>query len=108
VAGGYSDEPDEIEMKRAFHASLAVQVGNALELVAEASGPEAVEKIRGIGSDRFAIRGFRKLDCARADAKIGYVCSFAVNLELMNGTLERHLKGRFAPASTGLAFAEEI
>lgn len=108
VAGSYSDEPSEAQMKKAFEVSLAAQVTNALELVAEAGGPDAVEKIREVGSDRFAIRSFRKLDCARTPATVGYICAFAVNIELMNGYLERHMNGRFAPGSGGLAFAEEV
>lgn len=108
LAGGYSDEPSEGQMKRAFEHSLAAQVRNAVEFVSEAGGPEAVEKIREIGSDRFAVRTFRKLDCARVAGNGGYVCGFAVNIELMNGNLERQMNGRFAPSSSGLAFAEEV
>ncbi len=108
LAGGYSDEPSEGQMKRAFEHSLAAQVRNAMELVSEAGGPEAVEKIREIGSDRFTIRTFRKLDCARAARSNVHVCGFAVNIELMNGNLERQMHGRFAPSSSGLAFAEEV
>lgn len=108
LAGGYNDEPSEGQMKRAFEASLATQVSSALELVAEAGGPEAVYKIRELGSDRFAIRSFRKLNCARAADHAGYVCAFAVNIELMNGNLERQINGRFSAGSAGLAFAEEV
>jgi hypothetical protein len=108
MAGSFSDEPSEARMQRAFETSLAIQVRNTLEFVAEVSGVEAAEKIRQAGSDRFAIRSFRKFDCSRGhDA--GYRCSFAVDIELMNGNLERHIDGRFSPdASGGLAFAEEI
>ncbi len=108
LAGGYSDEPGEGQMKTAFEASLAAQVQNVLEFVAESGGPEAIEKIRQVGSDRFTVRSFRKLDCARAADRVGYVCAFAVNIELMNGNLERHMNGRFSSGSGGLAFAEEV
>ncbi len=108
VAGGYSDEPSEGQMKTAFETSLSAQVRNALEFVAEAGGPEAVQKIQQAGSDRFAIRTFRKLDCARAADHAGYVCGFAVNIDLMNGNLERQMNGRFSSGSGGLAFSEKV
>ena len=108
VAGGYSDEPTEGQMKRAFESSLATQVHNVLEFVAQAGGPEAVEKIHQAGSDRFAIKSFRKLDCARAVGNSGYLCAFTVNVEVMNGNLERHINGRFSASSGSLAFAEEV
>jgi hypothetical protein len=108
LAGGFSEEPREAQMQQAFETSLAIQVRNALDFVAEVSGAEAVDKIRQAGGDRFAIRSFRKLDCSRAGAA-GYLCSFAVDIESMNGSLERRIDGRFLPNSSGgLAFAEEI
>jgi hypothetical protein len=108
LAGGFSEEPREAQMQQAFETSLSTQVRNTLDFVAEVSGAEAVEKIREAGSDRFAIRSFRKLDCSRAGGT-GYLCSFAVDIELMNGRLERRIDGRFSPNSSGgLAFAEEI
>jgi len=107
IAGGFSDEPSEAQMRRAFETSLAVQVRNTLDFVAELSGADAVEKIQQAGGDRFTIRSFRKLDCRRArDA--GYLCSFTVDIELINGTFERLINGRFLPGSFGgLAFTEE-
>jgi hypothetical protein len=108
IAGGFSDEPGEAQMQQAFETSLATQIRNTLDFVAETGGAEAVEKIRQAGSDRFAIRSFHKLDCSPAGGN-GYRCSFAVDVELMNGTLERRIDGRFLPDSSGgLAFAEEI
>jgi hypothetical protein len=108
LAGGFSEEPREAQMQQAFETSLSIQVRNTLDFVAEVSGAEAVEKIREAGSDRFAIRSFRKLDCSRAGGA-GYLCSFAVDIELMNGRLERRIDGRFSPNSFGgLAFAEGI
>jgi hypothetical protein len=107
-AGGFSDEPSEAQMQRAFEASLADQIRNTLDFVSQVSGVEAVEQIRQAGSDRFAIRSFRKLDCSRA-GDAAYHCSFAVDIEVMNGNLERRIDGRFSPAPRGgLAFAEEI
>jgi hypothetical protein len=105
ITGGYGDEPSEAQMKMAFETSLAIQVRNALNFVAEAGGPEAVQKIRQAGNDRFTVQSFRKLDCTRAiDA--AYLCSFAVDIELKSGKVERHMNGRFSPSSGGLAFAE--
>lgn len=106
--GGFSEEPREAQMQQAFETSLAIQVRNALDFVAEVGGAEAVDKIRQAGSDRFAIRSFRKLDCSRA-GDAGYLCSFAVDIELVNGSLERRIDGRFLPNSSGgLGFAGEI
>jgi hypothetical protein len=108
LAGGFSEEPREAQMQQAFETSLSTQVRNTLDFVAEVSGAEAVEKIREAGSDRFAIRSFRKLDCSRAGGA-DYLCSFAVDIELMNGRLERRIDGHFSPNfSGGLAFAEGI
>src|SRR2546428_432091 len=95
LAGGFSDEPSEVQMKRAYENSLAMQVRNALEFVAETDGQEAVDHLRQIGSDRFAIRSFRKLECMRDLNRSAYVCAFAVNIELANGDLERRVNGRF-------------
>jgi hypothetical protein len=108
LVGGFSEEPKEAQMQQAFETSLAIQVRNALDFVAEVSGAEAVDKIRQAGSDRLAIRSFRKLDCSRAGGA-GYLCSFAVDIELVNGSLERRIDGRFSlNASGGLGFVEEI
>jgi hypothetical protein len=108
IACGFSDEPREAQMQQAFEASLRNQIRNTLEVVAEVSGAEAMEKVRQTGSDRFAIRSFRKLACSPAD-RAAYHCSFAVDIELMNGKLQRRIDGRFSPNSFGgLAFAEEI
>jgi hypothetical protein len=108
LAGGSNDEPSAAQMRQAFEASLAMQVQNTLDLVKEVSGAEALEKIRQAGGDRFSIRSFRKLDCSRA-GDVGYRCSFAVDIELINGNLERRLEGLFSPDSYGgLGFAEEI
>ncbi len=105
ISGGYSDEPSEAQMKMAFETSLAMQVRNALDFVAEADGAEAVQKIRQAGSDRFAVRGFRKLDCTRG-VDAAFFCSFAVDIELNNGKVQRQMNGRFSPSSRGLVFVE--
>jgi hypothetical protein len=106
IAGGFSDEPSEAQMKLAFETSLSVQVRNALDFVADAGGPEALRKVKEAGTDRFAIRSFRKLDCARTGGNASYLCRFAVDVEMINGNLDRQLNGRFSPGSGGLAFAE--
>lgn len=108
LAGGASDEPSERQMKTAFEMALAKQVGNALDFVAEMNGEEAADHLREIGSDRFAIRSFRKMDCRRAGGSLGHVCAFAVNIELMTGEVERQMHGRFFSAGGGLDFADEV
>jgi hypothetical protein len=108
ITGGYNDEPSERDMKTAFEISMAAQVSNALEFVTEAGGPEALDKVREAGSDRFAIRSFRKLDCARSSDTPSYVCAFSVDIELMNGDLQRRMNGRFLAGPQGLVFAEEV
>jgi len=108
LAGGYSDEPSEAQMKKAYENSLAMQVRNALEFVSETGGPEAAEHLRAIGSDRFAVKSFRKLECTRGAAKQSYVCAFAVDIEMMNSDLQRQVNGRFLIGPRGLTFAEEV
>ena len=108
LAGGSNDEPSAAQMQQAFEASLAMQVQNTLDFVKEVSGDEALEKIRQAGGDRFFIRSFRKLDCSRA-RDVGYRCGFAVDIELINGRLERRIHGLFSPDSHGgLGFVEGI
>jgi hypothetical protein len=108
ISGGFNDEPTEIQMQRAFETSLQRQVANTLGFIAETGGLEAVWKIRDAGSDRFTVRSFRKLNCSQAEGP-GYLCSFAVDIELMNGNLQRRIDGRFVPTARGqLAFAESI
>ena len=105
IAGSLSEEPSEAQMRRAFETSLALQVRNALDFVAETAGAHAVQKIQQAGGDRFAVRSFRKRTCTRAADS--YLCSFAVDVELTTGQIERLLSGRFAPRrGGGLAFIE--
>jgi hypothetical protein len=108
LMGGYSDEPTEGQMKGAFEYSMQMLVRDALEFVTEAGGPEAADQLRQVGSDRFAIRSFRKLDCARDAGDAGYVCGFAVNIELMNGDLQRRMSGRFIDGAQGVVLADEV
>jgi hypothetical protein len=108
LMGGYSDEPTEAQMKGAFEHSMETLVRSVMDFVVEAGGPEAADQLRQAGSDRFAIRSFHKLDCARDTGDAGYVCGFAVDIELMNGDLQRRMSGRFINGAQGLAFAEEV
>jgi hypothetical protein len=108
LVSGYTDEPTEGQMKRAFEASLAMQVRDVMDFVAETNGPQAVQEIRQAGNDQFAIRTFRKIDCAPAERNAGYICSFAVDIKLVNGDLERQLNGHFSPSVSGLAFASDV
>jgi hypothetical protein len=108
LTSGYIDEPTEGQMKRAFEASLASQVRDVLAFVTEVNGSEAVDTLRQTGSDRFAIRSFRKLDCTRISAEPAYICAFAIDIELMNGDLQRRMSGRFFRSPQGLAFADEV
>jgi hypothetical protein len=98
-----SDEPTERSMRVAFEANLTAQVDNVLAFVAEANGPEAVDKLRAAGSDRFEVRSFRKLYCATGE-KAGHVCSFAVDIGLRDGGVRQILLGRFVIGERGLAF----
>ena len=105
IASGYSDEPSEAQMRRAFETSLALQVRSALDFVAETDGAQAAQKIQQAGGDRFTVRSLRKRACTRAAGS--YMCSFAVDVELTTGPIERLLNGRFAPRpGGGLAFIE--
>jgi hypothetical protein len=101
-----SDEPNERAMRGAFESSLAAQVQNALDFVAETSGPEAVAKVRAAGTDRFEISGFRKLGCQPREAG-GHVCRFAVDIAVMNGNVHEVLTGRFFRRDDGLAFSHD-
>jgi hypothetical protein len=109
LVGSYSnsDEPGEADMRAAFTATLAAQVQAALDFVAETGGEEAVRKVRDAGTDRFEIRAFRKLDCARDSILRGYICGFTVDIGVVDGALARTLSGYFLPGPGGLAFRHE-
>lgn len=98
------DQPGENAMRTAFEASLATQVRNALDFVAESGGPEAVAKLREARTDYFEIRSFRKLYCMPAEAT-GHVCGFAVDIEVRDGSVQRILLGRFIRREDGFAFS---
>lgn len=102
-----SDEPRESAMRTAFELRLAADVRGALDFIAETSGPEGVARVRAAGTDRFHVRGFKKFDCWRAEGALGHVCAFAVDIAVVNGTIQRTLHGRFTSGRDGLTFADE-
>jgi len=104
---GVSDEPNERAMRAAFEVSLASQVQNALDFVAETAGPAAVAKVREAGTDRFAISTFRKLGCQRGE-KAGHVCRFSVDIAVIDGTLSEELTGRFFLSDDGYVFTHDV
>lgn len=100
------DQPGERAMRVAFEASLAAQVQNALEFVAETGGQDAVARVREAGTDYFAVRTFRKLYCMPGE-RAGHVCSFAVDIDMRDGSLQQILLGRFVQRDDGLAFTND-
>jgi hypothetical protein len=107
LAGSYSAEPTEQQMQNAFRISLQEQVSGVLEFVAETGDPEALARIYEAGTDRFALRNFRKFDCMRSQER-GYRCDFAVAIDVVNGTLQRHVSGTFYRGPDGLIFISDI
>jgi len=106
LTGSYSNEPTERQMRAAFQDSLVAQVQAALEFAAETGGREALARIQAAGTDRFELRTFRKLDCMRAPER-GYRCDFAVDIGVVNGSLQRRLSGRFTSGPDGMRFVSE-
>jgi hypothetical protein len=104
--GGYEDEPSERQMLGAFEGTLALQVRNAVDFVEESAGLAAAEAIRTSGYDRFEILSFQKLHCARASEQQGHVCSFHVDIGVVNGALERTVTGRFVSRGSKLVFTD--
>jgi hypothetical protein len=102
-----SDEPRETAMRAAFQVRLAADVQGALDFIAETSGPDGVTRVRSSGTDRFEIRSFKKLDCRRNEGEPGHVCAFAVDVSVVNGSIQRTLQGRFMSGRNGLVFADE-
>jgi hypothetical protein len=92
-------EPSELAMRTAFETRLTTDVQNALAYVEETVGRDGVERVRAAGTDQFAIRSFKKNDCARSDA--GHVCDFAVELTVVTGMIQQTLKGRFLTGPGG-------
>ena len=101
-----SDEPSERAMRAAFEANLTSQVQNALDFVAETRGPEAVAKVHEAGTDQFKITSFRKLNCQHGE-KLGHVCGFAVEIDVLGGSMHEVLTGRFYQRDDGLAFTHD-
>jgi hypothetical protein len=102
LTGDAVEEPSEPAMRAAFEARVSSQVQGAMDFVNETGGPEAVAKIRAAGTDKFEVRSFQKLNCARSGTKPGYVCGFMVDLEVVNGELQTVLVGRFFAGTNGL------
>lgn len=101
-----TDEPSEGDMRAAFELRLAAQVESAMDFLAETQGAAAVERVRQAGTDQFAVRSFAKKDCQRGET--GYICAFAVDLTVVNGTIQQTVKGRFMPGPDGrLTFTQE-
>ena len=108
VFGSASDEPTEHQMRGAFESSLAAKVRGAIEFVAETGGAEAADKVRQNGTDRFHINAFEKRECVRYADGRGHVCSFTVQIDLLNGALRGTMTGRFFTSPGGLSFTPEV
>ncbi len=104
---GYSDEPSEAAMQRAFQATLAGEVRAALDFVAATGGEAALAKIRAARTDAFDIRGFTKLACAPSPRAAGHVCGFSVRIGAVTGEIDRTVTGRFYDGPHGLEFVED-
>jgi hypothetical protein len=107
LVGSDSDEPREGDMRAAFQARLTADVAAALDYVAEVGGYEALARVRATGTDRFTIRSFRKRDCTRNAEMPGFVCGFAVDIDVVNGALSQTLSGHFVPSPQGLVFRHD-
>jgi hypothetical protein len=107
VAGDLTDEPNEAQMRGAFEQTLAKQVRDTIAFVTESGGPQAADAIRLNRTDRFEVRAFQKHLCARTIGQHAYRCEFSVDIDVVNGSLQRALAGRFFPSSQGLIFAQE-
>ena len=100
-------EPSEHAMRMAFETTLQAQVKGVLEFIEETAGPDAVARVRAAGTDRFEVRTFKKHECVRDEA--GYACDFSVDVSVVNGTIERTVKGHFVPGPDhGLTFVQDI
>ena len=107
VVGELSEEPNEAQMRGAFEQTLATHVRGAIEFVAESSGSEAVQQIQENGTDRFEVRAFQKHACARMVQQRSFRCDFFVVIDVMNGSLQHTLAGRFYAGPQGLMFTQE-
>ena len=107
VAGELSEEPDEAQMRGAFEQTLASHVRNAVAFAAESGGSEAVQQIQENGTGRFEVRAFQKRACAHMVQQHGFRCDFSVAIDVVNGSLQHTLSGRFYAGPQGLMFALE-
>lgn len=107
VPGLTVNEPSEGAMRHAFAADLADGVNSVLAYVAETGGEEAVTRIRKAGTDRFEIRGFRKLECHADPERPGHVCAFAVAIDTVRGPIEQSITGRFEIDACGLVYRHD-
>ena len=106
--GGYHDEPNERQMRLAYERTLALYVRNALDFLEEAAGPAAVVTALSNGTDRYELRTFRKIECAPVQQGRGHLCTFDIDIGVVNGTLQRTLTGRFFGPANMLTFAEQV
>ncbi len=97
-------EPSEDAMRAAFTLDLQDGVRQAMSFVERTGGEDAVKRIHDAGTDAFAIRGFRKVECRPSGSKPGHVCDFAVEVDTVTGTIEKLVAGRFYVGPRGLAF----
>jgi len=104
---GYSGEPSEAAMQRAFQATLESDVRAALDFVAATDGEAAAAKIRAARTDAFDIRSFTKLACAPSLHAAGHVCGFSVRIGVVTGEIDYTITGRFYDGPHGLAFVED-
>jgi hypothetical protein len=95
-------EPSQDAMREAFATDLADGVRAVLAYMGETGGSEAVTRIRGAGTDSFAITGFRKGECRRS--LDGHVCGFAVEIDTVSGSIARSMEGRFFVGACGLTY----
>ena len=107
IAGELNLEPNEAQMRGAFEQTLAKQVRSAIDFATESGGPQAADAIRINGTHRFEVRAFQKRACVRLTGQRGYRCEFFVDIDVVNGLLQRSLTGRFFAGPQGLTFAQE-
>ncbi len=101
-------EPSEGQMRAAFEGALVAQVRGALEFARETGGDEAVTKIRAGGMDRFNLYAFQKLNCHAEDGRTVHLCAFTIDIELVNGLLQKTISGRFRKNGNGFEFHSEV
>src|SRR5262245_19493651 len=107
LIGSQTDEPAEVDMRAAFQARLTADVAATLDYIAEVGGYDAVARVRAAGTDRFTIRSFRKSNCTRSVEMPGFVCGFAVDIDVVNGALSQTMSGTFVPGPQGFVFRQD-